>query len=130
MEKSFFAEAVFLLKTFFFVYIGLSVQLGDRPLLLQSLGLVLCLLLLRIPVVRLSLPHQLPRKDAVDASLMVAKGLAAAALASLPLSEGAFLRSAFKGGGFRRHLVQHGGHGRVPLPGGKDPFWDALREMF
>ncbi|HVM33698.1 MAG TPA: cation:proton antiporter [bacterium] len=88
MEKSFFAEAVFLLKTFFFVYIGLSVQLGDGPLLLQSLGLVLCLMLLRIPVVRLALPHQLPRKDAVDASLMVAKGLAAAALASLPLSEG------------------------------------------
>ncbi len=88
MEKSFFAEAVFLLKTFFFVYIGLSVELGNRTLLLQSLVFVFILLISRIPIVRISLPRQLPRRDAVDASVMIAKGLAAAALASLPLSEG------------------------------------------
>ena len=97
MEKSFFAEAVFLLKTFFFVYIGLSVQLGNRTLLLESLALVLGLLILRIPVVRTALPAQLPRRDAVEASLMVAKGLAAAALASLPLSQGL---------GFGEHLKE------------------------
>ena len=53
-ERAFFSEAVFLLRTFFFVYIGLSVRLYDWwPF---ALGAIItgALFVARIPIVRLS----------------------------------------------------------------------------
>jgi NhaP-type Na+/H+ or K+/H+ antiporter len=86
-EKVFFSEAVFLLKTFFFVYIGLSIRLTEWWLV--SLGSILALLLFaaRIPVVRLSVQRATPMKDAALMAVMVPKGLAAAVLAAVPLQE-------------------------------------------
>ncbi len=59
-EKVFFSEVIFLLKTFFFVYIGLSIQLADFWLISFGLILTLLLFLLRIPVVRLSIHKSTP----------------------------------------------------------------------
>jgi len=87
-ERSFFAEIVFVIKTFFFVYIGLSVRLTEWWLVLTGLGLTLFVFILRIPVVRLSVDRQVPRLDASLMAVMVPKGLAAALLASLPAQQG------------------------------------------
>lgn len=87
-EKVFFAEIVFLLRTFFFVYIGLSIPLTDPTPILAGLVLTLALFLIRIPVVRLSLGKSVTRFDASVAAVMVPKGLAAAVVASLAVEAG------------------------------------------
>lgn len=87
-EKTLFAEIVFLLKTFFFVYIGISIRFTDFTLMLVALGLTAALFIMRLPVVRLSLRKTIPRFDASLAAAMVPKGLAPAVLASLPIQAG------------------------------------------
>ena len=82
-ERDFLGEIVFLLKTFFFVYIGLSVRFTDRNWLLFGGFLTLLLLLPRIPSVRLALRARAPLRDACFAACMIPKGLAAAVLAAL-----------------------------------------------
>lgn len=87
-ERAFFSEAVFLLRTFFFVYIGISVRFHDWwPM---ALGAIISgvLFVIRIPIVRISMPRSTPRKDAAFASAMIPKGLGAAVLASLPAQQG------------------------------------------
>ena len=87
-ERAFFSEAVFLLRTFFFVYIGLSVRLYDWwPF---ALGAIItgALFLLRIPIVRISVPRDTPLKDAAFMATIIPKGLGAAVLASLPAQQG------------------------------------------
>lgn len=87
-ERAFYRELVFLLKTFFFVYIGLSIRLSDVALVATGLGISSMLFALRVPVVRASLGRATPRFDARVAAALVPKGLAAAVLASLPLQAG------------------------------------------
>lgn len=88
VEKSFFSEIVFLLKTFFFVYIGLSIKLTDVRLIWIGLILSVLCFVLRVPSVRLALSKNTSKKDASLMAVLVPKGLAAAALASLPLQKG------------------------------------------
>ncbi len=88
-ERALFAELSFLLKSFFFVYVGLSIRLGGAALVWTGLALTTAVFLLRIPVVHASLrPASVPRPDALAAGAMTAKGLAAAAVASVPLQMG------------------------------------------
>ena len=87
-EKIFFAEVVFLLKTFFFVYIGISIVLTDYFSLAVGLILTLLLYIVRIPTVKISVRPNLPLDDRVVMAFMVPKGLAAAVLASLPFQYG------------------------------------------
>lgn len=87
-EKTFFAEIVFLLKTFFFVYIGLSIQFKSVWWITIGLTLAALLFVIRIPVVRLGVSKAIPKMDATRMAAMAPKGLAAAVLASLPLQQG------------------------------------------
>jgi NhaP-type Na+/H+ or K+/H+ antiporter len=87
-EKILFSEVGFLLKTFFFVYIGLSINLYDNWLLFVSLVLVGMLMLVRPLVARISISRNTTPRDASIVAVMVPRGLAAAALASLPLNYG------------------------------------------
>lgn len=87
-EKAFFSEAVFLLKTFFFVYLGLSLRFGESRLILIAFGLAALKILIRIPLLSLALPRTESRREASLMSAMVSLGLAPAVLASLPLQEG------------------------------------------
>jgi len=90
-ERILFGEAVFLLKTFFFVYIGVSIQLNDWVPMLIGLVITIILFLLRIPVVRASMPISKEKQDTVDMmymSTMIPKGLAAAVLATIPMQQG------------------------------------------
>ncbi|MBI3297832.1 MAG: cation:proton antiporter [Elusimicrobia bacterium] len=87
-EEALFAEIVFLLKTFFFVYIGLSMQFTHMYTVLAGLGLTAALFLTRVAVVRWSLSPSTSRSDASLAAVMTPKGLAAAVLAAMPLQAG------------------------------------------
>lgn len=87
-ERAFFSEAVFLLRTFFFVYIGISVRLQDWQLMALGAGITGALFLVRIFIVRLSVPRDTPLKDAAFMAAMIPKGLGAAVLASLPAQQG------------------------------------------
>jgi NhaP-type Na+/H+ or K+/H+ antiporter len=88
-EKSFLEEAVFLLKTFFFTYIGLSITLGSQFVLIAAAIIVFVMLILRIIAVRISWRGEdITAIEASLAAVMIPKGLAAAALASLPISYG------------------------------------------
>ena len=87
-ERAFFSEAVFLLRTFFFVYIGISVRLQDWWMLALGAIITGALFLIRIPIVRLAVPRSTPPKDAAYMATMIPKGLGAAVLASLPAQQG------------------------------------------
>lgn len=86
MEKTLFSELVFLMKTFFFVYVGISIKFDSFISLLIGLGISFLLIILRMWVVRVSLPSNIrgiSRKDRTFLSMMIPRGLAAAVLATM-----------------------------------------------
>lgn len=87
-EKLFFGELVFVVKTFFFVYIGLSVQFGDLSALGMAIALTGVLLFSRFVAVQIAAERSRAPADALMMSIMVPKGTAAAVLAGLPLQMG------------------------------------------
>ena len=87
-EMGFLGEIVFLLKTFFFVYIGLSIKFTDLDWLLFGGLLTLLLLVPRLPAVRFTLRRRAPVREASLAACMIPKGLAAAVLAELLVQQG------------------------------------------
>lgn len=87
-ERVFFSEGVFLLRTFFLVYAGLSIRLDDDVLLLLGAGITGLLFLVRVPVVALSLSRRTTVRDASLIAVMIPKGLGAAVLATVPLQMG------------------------------------------
>lgn len=88
-EKAFLGEIVFLLKTFFFVYIGISIRLQDIATPMLAFSITLLLVLARIFSVRFSLGTSAASlNDAKFMSVMIPKGLAAAVLAPLAAAGG------------------------------------------
>lgn len=90
-EKQLFSEVVFLLKTFFFIYIGVSIKLDQLWPLLVGFVIAIVLFIIRVPVVRLSVHREkdnLPVEDKIFMSGIVPKGLAAAVLATVPVQRG------------------------------------------
>lgn len=88
-ERAFFAEAVFLVKTFFFVYLGVSITFDDWRAVAIGLLLGVGAFIARAPVVRLlANPTTTARRDAALMTVLVPKGLASAVMASLPLQAG------------------------------------------
>lgn len=87
-ERVFFSEIVFLLKTFFFVYIGMSIRFDNLLILGVGILIAVALYLLRIPVVNLTARNGIQVADKVTMSVMIPKGLAAAVLAGIPLQKG------------------------------------------
>jgi len=98
-EKAFNGEIVFLFKTFFFIYMGISMQFSNILWLITGLLITVTLFFVRIFVVRYSAPSETSLKDAVLMSAILPKGLAAAVLASIPLHEGV------KGGEFIQSIT-------------------------
>lgn len=86
-ERAFHQELVFVLKTFFFVYLGLSIRMESSLLLIAVAG-VGVVYLLRLAISRLTLPRVVNWRDAAITSVMIPKGLAAAVLAGLPVQAG------------------------------------------
>lgn len=88
VERALFSELGFLFKTFFFVYMGLSIQFRSTGPILFAALLCLLLYLARIMIVRQTLDLSNTQSDAAVAAAMIPKGLAAAVLASLPAQAG------------------------------------------
>lgn len=90
-EKQLFSEVVFLLKTFFFIYIGISIKLDQFMPILIGFIITLVLFAMRILIVKISAHKEkstLPVEDKMFMSGIVPKGLAAAVLATIPLQKG------------------------------------------
>ena len=83
-EKSFFKEMVFILKTFFFVYIGISIPFTDPEALLWGAVVAGALFMGRFLLVFLVGRHN-TRTDRLIVSIMIPKGLVSAVLASMPV---------------------------------------------
>lgn len=88
-EKFFYSEISFFVKTFFFVYIGLVINLKE-PLLIV-LGLFLTILIFLVRPLAVSITQRgakYDEKSMVYLQVMIPKGLSAAVLAMLPLQYG------------------------------------------
>jgi len=82
-ERAFFGELVFLLQTFFFVYIGLSMQFASLYIVSLALAAAIVLLLLRFVAVRMGLPRDISVREASLAAVLIPKGFSPAVLVIL-----------------------------------------------
>jgi potassium/hydrogen antiporter len=87
-EKDFFGQIVFLLRTFFFVFIGLSIQITQYDWLFWGLIITAALYLVRVILIRLLFNENTKTLDRAAMSIMIPKGLGAAVIATLPLQQG------------------------------------------
>jgi NhaP-type Na+/H+ or K+/H+ antiporter len=87
-EKDFFAEVVFIMQTYFFVYVGISLQFGSLAIYATGFLLVLLIIALRIPVTLILSGKGIPKPEKAIMSVLTPKGLVPAVLASLPLQRG------------------------------------------
>jgi cell volume regulation protein A len=83
--KRFESEIAFLLRTFFFVYIGMIVTIGDNTIMIVGIILSLILLLVRFGAVTLTTIRSELTEERAIMTVMLTRGLAAAVLATLPL---------------------------------------------
>ena len=83
--KKFESEVAFLLRTFFLVYIGLIVTIGNITIVITGIILSLILLLIRFGAVTLATIRSELTKERAIMSVMLTRGLATAVLATLPL---------------------------------------------
>lgn len=91
LDLAFYKEAVFLLKTYFFVYLGISIRFNEHSLslIVGAIGLVAAIFVGRMIFVR-NVMHDsdYSLRDSAMASVLAPKGLAAAVLAGVPLQYG------------------------------------------
>jgi len=83
--KKFESEVAFLLRTFFLVYIGLIVTIGNITIVITGIILSLMLLLIRFGAVTLATIRSELTRERPIMSVMLTRGLATAVLATLPL---------------------------------------------
>jgi len=87
-ELSFFCEIVFLIKIFFFIFIGISLDFINIHVLFLGLLLAIFIFLIRIPAIFFSIPKDTPKFDASIMAVTAPRGLAPAVLALIPLQRG------------------------------------------
>ncbi len=87
-EKDFFSEIIFLLRIFFFVFIGINLKLNRPEWLMWGAIITFALVLVRIIMVKFVIARDTPVLDKAVISVMIPKGLGAAVMATLPLYQG------------------------------------------
>ena len=88
-DVDFFMEILFLLKTFFFIYMGVSIRFTDMRLIGIAAIFTAAVFLVRIPIVKYNFSGgSIEWKDATLMTFMVPKGLVSAVLASIPVDRG------------------------------------------
>lgn len=88
-ELTILSAITFLLRTFFFLYLGLLIQIKGVSSVLWAFLLTALIFATRYVSIRLILKNEeTPRLDAVTATAMGPRGLACAVLATLPLQRG------------------------------------------
>lgn len=88
IEKDFFNQIVFLLRIFFFVFIGIKMQFDRLDWLMWGAIITIVLFVVRIIAVKLITTKDAPLLDKAVISIMIPKGLGAAVIATLPLRQG------------------------------------------
>ena len=89
IDLAFYREAVFLLKTYFFVYLGISIHFSYVQLAVTATVMVLVVYVMRLGLTRLIFRDKSYNlRDTAITSMMAPKGLASAVLATLPLEYG------------------------------------------
>jgi cell volume regulation protein A len=89
IDLAFYREAVFLLKTYFFVYLGISIHFSYVQLAVTATAMVLIVYAMRLALTRLVFRDKSYNlRDTALTSMMAPKGLASAVLATLPLEYG------------------------------------------
>lgn len=83
-ERSFMSEIIFVLKTLFFVYIGICIPFNSITSLIIAFVITILLLIMRIFVAKHCAPKGANSFDKSIIALMIPKGLASAVLASMP----------------------------------------------
>ncbi|MDD3011381.1 MAG: cation:proton antiporter [Bacteroidales bacterium] len=87
-ERNFFSEIGFVMQTYFFVFIGISLQFGAPMIYAIGLLIVIIIILLRVPATVLLSGKGITKPERAIMSVMTPKGLVPAVLASLPLQRG------------------------------------------
>jgi NhaP-type Na+/H+ or K+/H+ antiporter len=87
-EVEFYSELSFVLKTFFFIFLGISIRFDSPTMIVAAAVLTLVILLLRGLLVRKMFRSFTDRTEANYIILMIPKGLAAAVLADIPAQKG------------------------------------------
>ncbi len=88
-DLAFYSEAVFLLKTYFFVYLGISIHFSEQLLAVAAISMMLMVYAMRLILTRLIFRNDsYSLRDTAISSMMGPKGLASAVLATLPLQFG------------------------------------------
>ncbi|MDP4028597.1 MAG: cation:proton antiporter [Gallionella sp.] len=89
MDRVFYRESVFLLKTYFFVYLGISIHFGAAQLAFVAVAMTVLVFVMRTGLTRVVYRNPAyTLRDSAITSMMAPKGLAAAVLAGLPLQYG------------------------------------------
>jgi potassium/hydrogen antiporter len=87
-ETGFFSAIGFLMKTLFFVYLGISMTFRDPQVIYLSLLITVWIFLSRLLIVKFGVANVLTPREAAVTSFMMPKGLAAAVLASMLVETG------------------------------------------
>ena len=82
-EKSFFKELVFVLKTYFFVYVGICIPFTNGVALMYGAIIAAVLFVVRFGLVSV-VGRRNTKEDRLTVSMMIPKGLVSAVLASVP----------------------------------------------
>lgn len=82
-EKSFFKELVFILKTYFFVYLGICIPFNNLTALTFGAIIAASLFVVRFLLIAL-VGRRNSKEDRLTVSMMIPKGLVSAVLASIP----------------------------------------------
>jgi NhaP-type Na+/H+ or K+/H+ antiporter len=94
-EKLLFSELVFVLATFFFVYVGINIVFANPSIYVASFIIVALILILRPWAVKYSIYSKHSVRDLGMMSVMAPKGIVPAILAALPLQLGMQRKSEF-----------------------------------
>lgn len=87
-EQSFFSEIVFVMQTYFFVYIGISLQFGSLTTYLVGLFVVLLIIVFRTGTIWVFSRKGVTKAERNIMSVLTPKGLVTAVLASVPFQNG------------------------------------------
>ncbi|MBW6480928.1 MAG: cation:proton antiporter [Bacteroidales bacterium] len=87
-ERNFFSEIVFVMQTYFFVYVGISLQFGSLKIYAIGLMLILLIMASRPFIIKLFTRKDYSASEVAIMSVMTPKGLVPAILASIPLQMG------------------------------------------
>ena len=93
IEKTLFSEVIFLVKTFFFIFLGISIQFGNPKALLMGFILTGLIYIGRLILCRILISKKTLSSEAAMISFIIPKGLAAAVLAEVPMHMGLPLES-------------------------------------